>query len=361
MTSTRTKKYEPKDLTDDEDSDIEHFTDDSRSRMKRHEVRAGRQRRLSEQFDLDHRDTEVINRIQRMKEKSKYIRERRSGSLTNFPTTRDRDSGSMTPSDDDLRKISTKFRKASLISPTPQSKNILSDSASEKRMIAKETIKPKSPSSKSFQTELIDKPITTVKSNVNRLPSESASEQEVTIESSKPIVSKPLTNPRQTELDEAINIKPVALMTQIKEKKLISENRSPKISSANQTTKNNPPEIAEKSNATPPEPSSSIKNEIKIGSDNPSTSNQNCQFETQQICANAAWECEHCTFVNDPCEKICSICCKTRVEVLEQLPKSEDPDIDINEFNDSISENDNDAKQKGKIRKISFLPGTKAH
>jgi hypothetical protein len=118
----------------------------------------------------------------------------------------------------------------------------------------------------------------------------------------------------------------------------------------------------DKPNKTLPiaEPSLNI-NETKIESDNPSTSNQNCQLEKQKINSNDAWECEHCTFVNDPLEKICIICCKTRVEVLKQLPKLEEPEIDINEINDSILENDNDAKQKGKIRKISFLPGTKAH
>ena len=73
------------------------------------------------------------------------------------------------------------------------------------------------------------------------------------------------------------------------------------------------------------------------------------------------WECHHCTFVNDSESKVCTICCKTRVDVLQQLPKSEEDDIDINEINDSILQNENDVKQKGKVRKISFLPGTKAH
>ena len=73
MSSRSRQKYVPQDLTDDEDSDIENFTDDSRSRSRRHDVR-NKARRNTEQLDLDHRDTEVISRIQRMKEKSKHIR-----------------------------------------------------------------------------------------------------------------------------------------------------------------------------------------------------------------------------------------------------------------------------------------------
>lgn len=308
------------DLTDDEDSDLD-FTDDSRARIRKsiEVLKQTRQRRNTEQLDLDYRDTEVINRIQRMKEKSKHIRERRSGSLTNFPVTKkEHRSGSLTPSDDELRKLSTKFRKSSLTSPIPQSKKkILSDSASEKEIKVKKT------TSKVIKTESDDE----VEIKGQCAVRESSPE----IIKAKPISeSQPLT---------------IAVETNVIKK---SENQSVKISS---------PIKSKRQEATQSTSSSSLS-KAEIPKETPAAKSS-IQFTQPPPPPLVNWECEHCTFVNDSDSKVCVICCKTRTEVLKQLPQSED-EIDINEINDSISHSESDVKQKGKIRKITFLPGTKA-
>lgn len=344
MSSRSRHKYTQQDLTDDEDSDIDNFTDDSRSRTKRHEVR-NRSRRNTEQLDLDHRDTEVISRIQKMKEKSKYIRERRSGSLTNWPTTKDRDSGSLTPSDDEIKKMASRHRKSSLTSPTPVNRRLHSDSASERE---KETPKEQKVPQKSVQP----------------LRSDSASEKEV-----KEFLA---TTKKRPESDSSeVECKPAQT---VPEKRLESETRPLKVaavahsSSANLRTSNGLKELPNK------------KEEVKVTQAEKGKKEERPEVvrETVVVVAPTAkrdettskkpvaqpviedWECEHCTFVNEAASKICTICCKTRVDVLQQLPTVDD-DIDLAEINDSILHGESDAKQKGKVRKISFLPGTKAH
>lgn len=350
MSSRSRQKYLPEDLTDDEDSDIENFTDDSRSRFRRHEGKP-RSRRNTEQMELDHRDTEVINRIQKMKEKSKYIRERRSGSLTNWPTTKSRDSGSLTPSDDDLRTISSKHRKSSLLSLSQPHKKLLSDSASEKEM--------------SLEQKKDERNTSKV---IKQVKSDSASERE----SAKQKLSKVLDLPKakqkpETESDneEPTAVAPVA-------KKLESESRPLKIvnnfnniskpSNESTATKKDEKKIQEKivqeekqeivkqTTLEPVVAPAVLKSQVK-----------DVEVKKEAAKIAEAWECQHCTFVNDAVATVCTICCKTRVDVLQQLPKTVDDDIDINEINESISQNESDAKQKGKVRKISFLPGTKAH
>lgn len=299
MSSRSRQKYMPQDLTDDEDSDIDNFTDESRSRMRKQESRS-RQKHL----DLDHRETEVINRIQKMKEKSKYIRERRSGSLTNWPTTKSRDSGSLTPSDDEANRISTKFRKASLTSlPQQQQQKLLSDSASERDFPVKH--KPKEIKKKS-ESELESDP---------SAPAAPAPNKAEVVES----VTRPL--------------------------KIIN----------GPSTSNAAPSLAKE------EQSKKVVEEIVQQQKDPIAVAVVEAIVTE-------WECQHCTFVNEADAKICTICCKTRVDVLQQLPKEPDiDDIDINQINDSIQQpsegEGGDGKQggKGKARKISFLPGTKAH
>ncbi|CRK97753.1 CLUMA_CG011133, isoform A [Clunio marinus] len=207
LTTSRSRhKYVPQDLTDDEDSDIENFTDDSRSR-KRLERRP---RRNPEQIELDYRDNEVINRIQKMKEKSKFIRERRSGSLTNWPTTKDRDSGSLTPSDEEIKKTAVKQRKSSLTSPSiPQSQKFLSDSTSEKEK-EEEVVNPKKKESTSKFTQ--------------PLRSDSASEKELIKENSPPIKETNKTK-KKTQPDSDNE----TVYKKSPETKLVSESRPLKI------------------------------------------------------------------------------------------------------------------------------------
>jgi hypothetical protein len=336
------------DLTDDEDSDLEMFTDDSRSRMKRNsyaDIRSAagrRERRNTEQLDLDYRDNEVISRIQRMKEKSRHIRERRSGSLTHWPVTKGgRESGSLTPSDDDdMRKLSSKFRKSQVTSPPllPVSRaKIQSDSER-----AEPRVETKAAASVAQKAAKKSPP----------------SDDEVMLENEK----RPLT--------VASSIIQTTIEPQIKSPGGGGENV--KIKENHDVTRVD--EIVTKIEISTPKPSTSAQaiaeNHVKATARRPATEQSAVKQVTTKDAQSSApppdvsWECEHCTFVNEPDTKICSICCKTRVEVLKQLPTEVDDDIDINEINDSIQQHEGgegDAKQKGKIRKITFLPGTKAH
>lgn len=331
----RHQKYmQPIDLTDDEDSDLD-FTDDSRARIRKsmEVLKQTRQRRNTEQLDLDYRDNEVINRIQRMKEKSKHIRERRSGSLTNFPvTTKERESGSLTPSDDELRKLSSKFRKSSLTSPIPQSKKkFLSDSASEREAAVSDN--------KKIVTEKVPSMSKAIKDDFKDL---SDREGQRAARESSPKVSKEQSKP-----------------------KIISESRP--LTIATETPKNISRTRDEDKSQQSPNSARSIRKETaQSSSSSSSLSKAESSKETpaakssiQATPPPVSWECEHCTFVNESDAKVCTICCKTRTEVLKQLPLDEE-EIDINEINDSILQSESDAKQKGKIRKITFLPGTKA-
>lgn len=80
------------------------------------------------------------------------------------------------------------------------------------------------------------------------------------------------------------------------------------------------------------------------------------------------WQCEHCTFVNEPNSKICIVCCKTPTQAPPKLP----PTINgtakksivekISKMVVSPSEDDSTddiGKKKGRNRKISFFLGTK--
>lgn len=359
MMSSRQRQKYMDDLTDDEDSELEMFTDDSRSRIKKsmEALRSSRHRKNSEQLDLDYRDNEVINRIQRMKEKSKLIRERRSGSLTNWPTTtKERESGSLTPSDDELRRLSTKFRKSSLTSPLlEKNKKILSDSASERD----------------------DK-----KKKKSAFDGSSSQQHKVTRESS-PKVTK-IDQKKVEEVSKTISETRQLQHTSLPASKHPSESKNIEVSKSEESRVNRTWEI-NKHQQEPQTSASALRNDMRNESTQspPTSTSTTTSFEKEsaQISAETittkpsiqeatsfspspsleSWECEHCTFVNECDVKICVICCKTRVEVLKQMPSPiEDEEIDINEINDSILKSENDAKQKGKLKKITFLEGTKA-
>jgi E3 ubiquitin-protein ligase RNF31 len=85
------------------------------------------------------------------------------------------------------------------------------------------------------------------------------------------------------------------------------------------------------------------------------------------------WVCEFCTFVNEANIKICTICCKTPLHVPQKpATKNVVPTVAEGEKKressnttkpvtaSTISEDSSEpAKKKGRIRKISFWPGTK--
>lgn len=342
MSSRNRPKYLQQDLTDDEDSDIDNFTDDSRSRMRRSESRT-RSRRNTEQIDLDYRESEVVSRIQRMKEKSKHIRERRSGSLSNWPPSKARDSGSLSPSDEEIKKNASKYRKSSLTSPVPQSKRLLTDSASEKEKEVPDKKKEQKSSTKAL----------------HQVQSDSTSERES--KQKKSFKPNEKTIKKKSETESEIDCEPLPKVT---EKKLESENRPLKVPNNISKTSNGPSIKEEERQIVVPKKEEKPKENLKAAKSESAAQKSAPQaVEKKEIplrAVNEAWECPHCTFVNEAATTVCTICCKTRVDVLKQLPKAED-DIDINEINESISQTESDSKQKGKVRKISFLPGTKAH
>lgn len=85
------------------------------------------------------------------------------------------------------------------------------------------------------------------------------------------------------------------------------------------------------------------------------------------------WECEFCTFVNEPNTKICTICCKTpitapakktngvAVEPAKKLiVETNKSAASTGTVSSSEDNKDSSAIKKGKTRKISFWPGTKS-
>lgn len=83
------------------------------------------------------------------------------------------------------------------------------------------------------------------------------------------------------------------------------------------------------------------------------------------------WECEFCTFVNEPHTKICVVCCKTPVAVPARKTPIPAPapaelaaetaiPVSVATFSKETSPSSSGDRTKGKPRKISFWPGTKA-
>lgn len=406
MSSRQRNKYMHQDLTDDEDSDLDNFTDDSRSRMRRHDSGRTKPKKYAESFDFE---SDVRhNRIQKMKDKSKYIRERRSGSLTNWPTN-NRDSGSMSPvSDEEIRKTSSKFRKASLSTAVPySSKKITSDSASEKEIAHKRISSPpvsnNSGDSRHHDVEKVkksqtsSKPVRPVKS-----PSVSEEEEEEEEEEKEEVIPAPVVIKKQQEAPKSImsdkssdresiqrdNHKPGR--SSVPEKPITNGHReTPAVKKPVQrvsTETQSEPPVVKKVKEIPKkiEVPEVVKEPVKIKQQQPTTSKAvpvkeptiDKQVPSTSKAAAAVtkvtkpqitkpiiedWECEHCTYVNEALAPICAVCCKTPAVRLQQLPPSDDEaDVDLSNVNDT-NENDLDAKQKGKNKKISFLPGTKAH
>lgn len=78
---------------------------------------------------------------------------------------------------------------------------------------------------------------------------------------------------------------------------------------------------------------------------------------------NYEWECEFCTFTNEPNTKICSICCKTPTRVAIRKaspPSSDDTKPSINGQLNEHAEISREGKPIRSIRKISFSSGTKS-
>ena len=404
MSSRQRNKYMHQDLTDDEDSDLDNFTDDSRSRIRRHDGR-NKPKKYAESFDFDGNESDVRhNRIQRMKDKSKYIRERRSGSLTNWPTN-NRDSGSMSPvSDEDIRKTSSKFRKASLSTAVPYSSKITLDSASEREIAHKRISSPpvsnNSKESRHLDAEKLKKSQTSSKP-VRPVKSPSVSEEEEEEEEEEEDIPAPVVIKKQQQeapksimSDKSSDREPIQRdnlksgKSSVPEKPITNGHKETPavkkpVQRVSSETQSEPP-VVKKVKEIPKkievpvvvkepvkikqQPTTSKAVPVKeptIDKQVPSTSKAVTKSKPQITKpANEDWECEHCTYVNEALAPICAVCCKTPAVRLQQLPPSDDEaDVDLSNVNDTISQNENDfdAKQKGKNKKISFLPGTKAH
>lgn len=51
--------------------------------------------------------------------------------------------------------------------------------------------------------------------------------------------------------------------------------------------------------------------------------------------ANASWQCEHCTFVNEPGVRVCAVCCRTPTaapKVIEPVTDTNTRFVDLKEF-----------------------------
>lgn len=70
------------------------------------------------------------------------------------------------------------------------------------------------------------------------------------------------------------------------------------------------------------------------------------------------WECEFCTFTNEPKTKICAICCKTPTTKAVRKPIEESKPV-INGRASEEAEISKEGNAKAMSRKISFWPGTK--
>lgn len=74
---------------------------------------------------------------------------------------------------------------------------------------------------------------------------------------------------------------------------------------------------------------------------------------------NYEWECEFCTFTNEPNTKICAICCKTPSTTAIRKQPSENKLPPSGKINES-TEISKEGRTRKISRKISFWPGTKA-
>lgn len=82
------------------------------------------------------------------------------------------------------------------------------------------------------------------------------------------------------------------------------------------------------------------------------------------------WECEFCTFVNEPNTKICIVCCKTPVVLparktsvtvtVAEVAVTPAIPVSVAAYSKEASPPSSSDRTKGKPRKISFLSGTKA-
>lgn len=291
ITSRSRNSFVPPEITDDEDSDEQLLKEElARARNRRNENR--RLRKNSESFGYESHDSDAMNRIQKIKEKSKMIRERRSGSLSHWPVV-----ASKFDSDNENEKQKQnikKFDSLSLASPVMSRKMITTDSMTS-----------------DVETDIKKVPRVVIPyKSISATPKIESEPETAEFELRK--LSKPVSKALLKEPDQEIE------KTQI--------------------------------TSTPTRSVEPLKMQILAKSPTPCS----------PVESSKDWECEHCTFVNESISKICGVCCKTPAIRLKTLP-SDEVDIDIPENLLNQDDPNDEAKKKGRTKKISFLPGTKAH
>ncbi|XP_072395031.1 uncharacterized protein LUBEL isoform X2 [Diabrotica undecimpunctata] len=83
----------------------------------------------------------------------------------------------------------------------------------------------------------------------------------------------------------------------------------------------------------------------------------NIPKEAKEIPSNTQWECEHCTFVNEPGVKVCIVCCKTstlsrKIKKEDSLPKEMEKvqiNVSSDDFSKDCSETESVLNKLGKL------------
>lgn len=406
MSARQRTSYVAPDLTDDEDSEEELAREDLARGNRR------RTRRNSENVAYD--DGETLNRIQRMKEKSRLIRERRSGSLTHWPSSKNKESDSFSNSDHEIAKID----KMSLDSPILSRKHddrrlhkgspVLdrkhykdsgsgkSDERNDSRKIASPASNKKhipSDSDEDNQTkrspppEKIKSPIMQKKKSIEKEISPIMQRKKLNSDSDKepagrktplsPVSNRkklnyepekaplsPIAGRKKISSESSVEIQKKSIKSPILSRKIPEKKQNGKLEKSLSPVRKS---VSSESSSIDTPPSKVLQKEVSTPIKEVKKEIVKEKSPSPELILDKDWECEHCTFVNEPNSKICVICCKTRTAVLKKLPKEDEVEIDVEKLMNTDppkaadAPEDTSAKKKGRTKKITFLPGTKAH
>ncbi|XP_028127889.1 E3 ubiquitin-protein ligase lubel isoform X1 [Diabrotica virgifera virgifera] len=83
----------------------------------------------------------------------------------------------------------------------------------------------------------------------------------------------------------------------------------------------------------------------------------NIPKEAKEIASDTQWECEHCTFVNEPSTKVCTVCCKTstlsrKIKKEDSLPRETEKvhiNVSSDDFSKDCSETESVLNKLGKL------------
>lgn len=120
----------------------------------------------------------------------------------------------------------------------------------------------------------------------------------------------------------------------------------------------------------PPVPSSDADSESESESDHaPQPNHSKPQEKREESLGPAAppptttWQCEHCTYVNEPGVRVCAICCRTPITA----PKTVAKDVieNVERLRITSKESPSPARvvqetrvERGKLKSVSWMPAT---